>query len=132
MIFHVRWSIGVHEILRKRIFDATHRTLEVGAGLNRNDFANDVAFNLRSRCQAHLQTAHCADDLSGDDNVVSNDFALDDGLLSYRQQVSTDITFDCTFKLNIAGAAEITDYRQVCAKKRRARLGLGGWHIYLL
>ena len=71
-------------------------------------------------------------DVPDNDHIISDNFALDGGLLSYREQMGSDMAFDCTFKLNLAHAAEIADYRQVCGKKRRARLGLGSWHIYLL
>lgn len=83
-------------------------------GFDSDRFVDDVALNAGCGCEADFQPAHATNNTTIYDNVVCNNFALDNGPLANCQQMCADVALDGAFDLNVARGFQVALYGEVC------------------
>jgi len=83
------------------------------ACLDRNRLVQNVALDATCGRQANFLTANAPDNVAVDDNVFSNNLALDGGVFADGQQVRADIANHDTLDLQVALGLQVADNLQV-------------------
>src|SRR5690348_3595393 len=84
------WIIGVAAI-----------PFEEGAGLHREGFMQNVAFDMTGRAQQDLARADAALNASADGDIFCKDFALDVGFLADHEAGAVNVALDPAVNLNV-------------------------------
>ena len=90
-------------------------------GFDGDGLMDDVAFDLRGRGQAHLDTTQPTDDAAIHDHLVGQHLAANRGGIADGQLAGADIALDGAFDLDIAGGLKITLDGQIRGQDRGGR-----------